>query len=186
VTSSCALSRLADEGLIAQSHGRGWQFKPTLEGDSALRDSYVFRIAVEPTSFGMPTFVVDPASLNRMYERHGHFRVGINLHSADSKSFFDFDAEFHETLASFSGNSFMIHAIQHQNRLRRLFEFQTYADAPRVKTWIMEHLEIMAGIMRDSQTPQACPGTTISPPQVRMRPRTGICGLRDVENAIAR
>ena len=125
-----ALSRLADEGLIERSRGRGWRFMPTLEGNFALRDSYNFRIAIEPTSFGMPTFAADTVTLKRLLASHEFMLSGKNLREINRLHLFELDSEFHEMIARFSNNSFLLRTIQHQNGLRRLLEFHTYTNFP--------------------------------------------------------
>jgi DNA-binding GntR family transcriptional regulator len=138
-----ALSRLADEGLVDRSRGRGWRFMPTLEGNVALRDSYNFRVAIEPTSFGMPTFVIDVVTLKRSQASHEFLLRGKTLREIDPLYLFELDSEFHEMIARFSNNRFMIHAVQHQNRLRRLLEFHTYTNFRRVREWLREHLAVI-------------------------------------------
>lgn len=138
-----ALSRLSNEGLVDRSRGRGWLFMPTLEGNGALRDSYNFRTAVEPAGFGMATFAVDAVTLKRSQASHEFLLSGKNLLAIDPIALFELDSEFHEMIARFSNNSFLLHAIQHQNRLRRLLEFHTYTNQQRVREWLKEHLAVV-------------------------------------------
>jgi DNA-binding GntR family transcriptional regulator len=122
---------------------------PTLEGNTALRDSYNFRIAIEPTSFSMATFVVEMVMLKRSQASHEFLLKGKNLHHIDPLHLFELDSEFHEMIARFSNNSFLLNAIQHQNRLRRLLEFHTYTDFRRVREWLKEHLTVIEALGKD-------------------------------------
>lgn len=143
------LSRLSHEGLVDRSRGRGWRFMPTLEGKVALRDSYNFRVAIEPTAFDMETFAVDKVALKRSQASHEFLLGGKNLGNIEPVELFELDSEFHEMVARFSNNSFLIHAMQHQNRLRRLLEFHTYADHQRVREWLKEHQAILEAMAQN-------------------------------------
>jgi len=143
-----ALSRLADEGLVERSRGRGWRFMATLEGNIALRDSYNFRVAIEPTSFGMTTFAADEITLKRAQASHEFMLSRKDPREIDPLHLFELDSEFHEMIARFSNNSFLLHAIQHQNRLRRLLEFHTYTNFKRVREWLKEHLAVIDAIAK--------------------------------------
>jgi DNA-binding GntR family transcriptional regulator len=69
-----------------------------------------------------------------------------NIATVSSKQLFETDAAFHEMCAEFGGNAFFVQAIQHQNRLRRLLEFASYANSRRVQDWCREHLAIIEAI----------------------------------------
>jgi len=62
---------------------------------------------------------------------------------ADSKNFFESNAQFHELLAAASGNAYILQAVQQQNRLRRLTEFHSVNNVERVKVSCREHLAIL-------------------------------------------
>ena len=62
---------------------------------------------------------------------------------ADSKRFFESNAQFHELLAAASGNTYILQAVQQQNRLRRLTEFHSVNNVERVKVSCREHLAIL-------------------------------------------
>jgi DNA-binding GntR family transcriptional regulator len=63
-----------------------------------------------------------------------------------SAHLFETDAAFHEMCAEFCGNAFFVQAVQHQNRLRRLLEFGSYANSRRVQDWCREHVAIIEAI----------------------------------------
>jgi DNA-binding GntR family transcriptional regulator len=68
-----------------------------------------------------------------------------------SREVFQTDASFHELLASFSGNSFVLSSIRQQNRLRRLLEYQSYPDASRVRAWCLEHVSVIDALLDGNQ-----------------------------------
>lgn len=142
------LSRLAEDGLIARNKGHGWTFLPTLDSFVSLRGSYEFRLTLEPAGFLLPTFKPDLAAIERMRLQHLYFISHPDIASASGAQLFDTDAAFHEMCAEFCGNAFFVQAIQHQNRLRRLFEFRSYANSRRVRDWCREHLAIIEAMAK--------------------------------------
>lgn len=143
VTLLRTLERLSEDGLIERNKGQGWSFLPTLDSDRALRNGYNFRLMVEPSNFLLPTFQPDRAALERSRMQH-LFLVGHpDIASVSSTQLFETDAAFHEMFAEFSGNIFVLQAIQQQNRLRKLMEFAGYANRRRVRDWCGEHLAII-------------------------------------------
>jgi DNA-binding GntR family transcriptional regulator len=106
-----------------------------------VRNSYDFRCILEPSGILLETFRVDPVALERL--RAAHLALQADANTASGPHLFDLDAEFHETIASFTRNSFFFQAIQQQNRLRRLLEYRGYANRPRVRVWVREHLAII-------------------------------------------
>ena len=142
------LSRLAEDGLIARNKGHGWTFQPTLDSLVSLRDSYEFRLTLEPSCFLLPTFKPNAAAIDRIRLQHLYFISHPDIASASATQLFETDAAFHEMCAEFSGNAFFLQAIQHQNRLRRLFEFGTYTNSRRVRDWCREHLDIIEAVAK--------------------------------------
>lgn len=140
------LTRLAEDGLIAKNKGHGWTFLPTFDSLVALRGSYEFRLTLEPACFLLPTFRPDPAAIERMRLQHLYLISHPDIASVSSSQLFETDAAFHEMCAEFCGNAFFVQAIQHQNRLRRLLEFDSYANSRRVQDWCREHVVIIEAI----------------------------------------
>jgi DNA-binding GntR family transcriptional regulator len=55
---------------------------------------------------------------------------------------------FHEELVRMGGNPFLYQAIQRVNRMRRLLEYRSMIDRPRILAETREHLEILAPVGR--------------------------------------
>ncbi|KAF1020005.1 MAG: hypothetical protein GAK30_02800 [Paracidovorax wautersii] len=146
VTLLRTLERLAEDGLIERNKGQGWTFLPTLDSDRALRSGYNFRLMVEPANFLLPTFQPDRAALERSRMQHLFLVAHPDIASVSSMQLFETDAAFHEMFAEFSGNIFVLQAIQQQNRLRKLMEFAGYANRRRVRDWCGEHLAIIDSV----------------------------------------
>lgn len=142
------LTHLVNDGLLSRNHGRGWTFRPTLDSQGALRDSYDYRSTLEPAGLLLSSFQFDASLLERSRLEHLYLEGHPDIANVDPRQLFETDAQFHEMIASFSGNMFFLQAIQQQNRLRRLLEFGGYSNRRRVKDWCREHLDIMSAILQ--------------------------------------
>ena len=145
------LVKLSEDGLIARNAGHGWRFLQTLNSDVALRNSYGFRLMIEPTALLTPGLHVDRQMLKRLRARHLRLITHPDITRVPAKEIFETDAEFHELLAEASGNLFVLQAIQQQNRLRRLLEFGSYHNKRRVKEWCEEHVAIIDALRENKQ-----------------------------------
>ncbi|WP_226507439.1 GntR family transcriptional regulator [Pseudomonas sp. MWU16-30317] len=146
VTLMTTLTRLAEDGLLMRNKGHGWSFLPTLDNDKALRSGYQFRLMVEPANFLEPQFTPNPAALERSRLQHLYLASHADYAAVSNALLFETDAQFHEMFAEFGGNTFVIQAIQQQNRLRKLLEFAGYANRRRVRAWCTEHLAIIDAV----------------------------------------
>lgn len=138
------LQTMADEGIVTKNKGHGWTFLPTINTETSILNSYDFRRTLEPNGILLTSFRADPAALERM--RAGHLALLARAETASGTHLFDLDTEFHETIASFTRNSFFIQAIQQQNRLRRLMEYRGYENRRRIRVWVREHLAIIEAL----------------------------------------
>lgn len=145
------LVKLSEDGLIARNAGHGWRFQQTLNSDVALRNSYGFRLMIEPTALLMPNLHVDRMMLKRLRAQHLRLITHPDITLVPAKEIFETDAAFHELLAEASGNLFVLQAIQQQNRLRRLLEFGSYHNRRRVKEWCEEHVAIIDALRENKQ-----------------------------------
>ena len=145
------LVKLSEDGLIARNAGHGWRFLQTLNSDVALRNSYGFRLMIEPTALLTPSLHVDRQMLKRLRAQHLRLITRPDITQVPAKEIFETDALFHELLAEASGNLFVLQAIQQQNRLRRLLEFGSYHNKRRVKEWCEEHVAIIDALRENKQ-----------------------------------
>ncbi|HCA9527096.1 TPA: GntR family transcriptional regulator [Klebsiella variicola subsp. variicola] len=145
------LVKLSEDGLIARNAGHGWRFLQTLNSDIALRNSYGFRLMIEPMALLTPNLHVDRQMLKRLRARHLRLITHPDITQVPAKEIFETDAAFHELLAKASGNLFVLQAIQQQNRLRRLLEFGSYHNKRRVKEWCEEHVAIIDALRENKQ-----------------------------------
>ncbi|MGV2862863.1 GntR family transcriptional regulator [Achromobacter sp. ESBL13] len=144
------LLQLSADGLIEKRKGHGWQFAPSLESAEALNESYRFRMTVECAGLLEPTFRVDKPALARMRAAH---EALIQRDDADisATEFFGLNASFHELLARFSGNRYILQAVQQQNHLRRLEEHAAFYRDARFVNSSNEHLQIIDALESGDQ-----------------------------------
>ena len=144
------LLQLSADGLIEKRKGHGWQFAPSLESREALDESYRFRITIECAGLLEPTFKLDRDALARMRAAH---EALAQRQDADisATEFFALNASFHELLARFSGNRYLLQAVQQQNQLRRLEEHAAFHRDARFVDSSHEHLRIIDALEAGDQ-----------------------------------
>jgi DNA-binding GntR family transcriptional regulator len=138
-----ALERLAELGVVERKLGYGWRFVNDAWDASARHESYRFRMTVEPAAIREPGFALAPEWLASMRQKHEAILTGRWTESS-SIAFFEMNAAFHEGIAAGSGNRYFVMAIQRQNRLRRLSNYDWKHGRERVEVNCREHLEMLA------------------------------------------
>lgn len=139
------LSRIQQEGWVEKSVGHGWEFQPLIDSPQAYEESYVFRAAIEPTGLLSPTFAVDADELSSL-RRQQAFIAESGWQTMTPIELFESNSQFHETLAKWSGNRFILQAVRRTDQLRRLVEYrQARSRSPR-QTQAREHLGILDAI----------------------------------------
>jgi DNA-binding GntR family transcriptional regulator len=140
-----ALVSLASDGLIEKRKGHGWRFLQPVSEPGSTEEGYRFRIILECGAMREPGFRPDPAQLARLRETHERLlaQTDAQPHAAE---LFAVGTDFHETIASFSNNRFVLQAIQQQNQMRRLSEHLSHFKGPWHVPSCNEHLEIIAAL----------------------------------------
>jgi DNA-binding GntR family transcriptional regulator len=142
-----ALVRLASDGLIEKRKGHGWQFLPSLDNAESVEQSYRFRLILECSAIREPDFRVDETQLER--SRQAHQQLIDNAGQPPSATeFFALNSDFHEMIGRFSGNRFIVQAIQQQNQLRRIGEHVSYIRGPWHVVSCTEHLRIIEALQK--------------------------------------
>ena len=136
------LRRIANEGWIERLPGNGWQFLPILTSGSAYDQGYRLRILLEPACLLEPTYQLDREALLKCRAEQQALVDGAAEWPSPAQ-LFDANARLHETLASFSGNVFMMDALRRVNRLRRLMEYRKAVDRPSASRRCKEHLVLI-------------------------------------------
>jgi len=144
------LARIAAEDWVEQRPGHGWRFRPTIDSAGAYAESYAFRLAIEPAALRQSGFRADPQELAALREEQAHIVSGGYL-SLTPVELFEANARFHEALARWSGNRFLLQGLQRVNQLRRLEEYRQAGKRPERRTQAREHLGILAATGRGDQ-----------------------------------
>lgn len=138
--------RLEQEGLV-QRTGWRWSFLPFLSTAESQRASYQIRGILEPSALLLPEFRADESALRQILADHQHLLETLPEKVQTPSWIFNLDARFHETIAGFGQNPFILNVIRQQNALRRLLEIRSYGDQTRVKAWVKEHIAITEALM---------------------------------------
>jgi DNA-binding GntR family transcriptional regulator len=146
------LIKLADEGLVRRQRGHGWRFVEALDSREAVAESYRFRMIVECAGLREPSFAADPAALQHLREAH-LLRLQEARHT-DPGRWFETNRLFHETLAQWSGNRYLLEAVRRQSALRQLGEFSTFPhlSPERIAQSTREHLAILDAIVEGDRS----------------------------------
>lgn len=141
-----ALLRLANEGLVQRRRGYGWHFLPMIDSKEADRQSYQYRLAIEPAALRSEAFKAEEKRLLRCRAAHAEMLAGM-IDRVSGARFYELNTEFHEMVAEFSGNTFFVQAIQQQHRLRRAVEYESFVWSDRMRESCQEHINIIDAIL---------------------------------------
>lgn len=136
------LTRISGEGWIERNEGRGWTFAALIDSVEAYRECYDLRAEIETYGLRAPGFRPDPAVLARLRRRQEIVAEG-GWERLSQLELFETNSEFHEGLASLSGNRFLLQTVQKLNQLRRLVEYRQTLNAAQVRDQNAEHLAIL-------------------------------------------
>ncbi len=139
------LARMSEEGWIEQKVGHGWCFLPMIDSAEAYEESYLFRQAIEPTGLLGPSFQADRMTLAEL-RREQQRIVDGGYKSMTAIELFEANSRFHETLALWSNNRFIVQSIRRINLQRRLVEYHQAAQRKPRQTQAQEHLQILDAI----------------------------------------
>lgn len=147
------LNNMANEGLVERLPGQRWRFNPALTSEELYDSSYRFRLIIEPAIFLEPEFSAEGSELAELISVHRRLLDG-EVWTTSYSYLYQVDAAFHETIAQWSQNEFLVQAVRKQNRLRRLTEYEYYEDRERMLASAREHAAILAAVEKD-QTERA-------------------------------
>lgn len=136
------LRRILTEGWIERLPGHGWTFLPMLTSMETYKDSYRFRLVIEPAAILEPGFVLDREALEACREQQQRLVDG-EIWSVSSPALFDMNSKLHETVIECSRNSFFIEGLKRVDRLRRLMEYKQSLDRRYAMVRCREHIELM-------------------------------------------
>lgn len=143
------LARMQEDGLVEKTVGHGWVFGPALNDEASYRESYRYRLLIEPAALLEDSFHLPAAALDTLRRMH-HATLSIGLAKETMAGLFDIDAAFHDSLGDACGNRFLSQAIRQQTRLRRLSEYEKYTSRERLTQSFGEHLSILDAIENEA------------------------------------
>ncbi|MFG6667892.1 GntR family transcriptional regulator [Halomonas sp. HNIBRBA4712] len=141
------LSRIQQEGWVERNAGHGWHFMPVVDSVEAYEESYYFRIVNEPAAILGPSFEPHREELSSLIAEQ-EFIASQGYSYMTAQELFDANTRFHETVASWSGNRFILQSLKRLNQLRRLVEYRQVDKRASRKGQSAEHLDILYAIQR--------------------------------------
>lgn len=137
-----ALIKLEGLGVIQRRRGYGWQFFDPVRDRRAREESYNFRLLIECAAILSPEFSLSNEWIASMRARHEAI-LSSPWTESSSVTLFEMNAEFHLGISAASGNRYIEEAMNRQNQLRRLSNYNWQHGSDRVVVTCREHLEIL-------------------------------------------
>lgn len=144
------LRRIAQEGWIERLPGHGWQFTPVLTSAASYDQGYRLRILLEPAAILEPTFRLDHDAMQKCRAEQQALVDGA-AEWASPAQLFDANTRLHETIATASGNVFILEALKRLNRLRRLMEYGKAVNRTAAAQRCKEHLTLIDLLLADQR-----------------------------------
>jgi DNA-binding GntR family transcriptional regulator len=135
-------NRMAREQLIDRKAGRGWAFRPWLDSVESHRESYRFRMILEPAAILEPGYQVNVAELKKCRREQEALLAG-GIEKATHEQLYLAGVHLHETIAAGSNNRLILEALRKVNQLRRIVEYGTQLDKQRLHRQCEEHLTLI-------------------------------------------
>lgn len=136
------LRRITGEGWIERLPGHGWEFLPMLTGMQSYRDSYRFRLTIEPAAILEPTFELNEAGLGQSREQQQRLVDG-DIWTVSNADLFDMNSSLHETIIECSQNLFFVESLRRIDRVRRLIEYKQSLDRKYAIIRCREHVNLV-------------------------------------------
>jgi DNA-binding GntR family transcriptional regulator len=133
------LHRMAREGMIDRKPGRGWVFRPLLTNSDSHRESYRFRMIIEPASILEPGYQADVVELEKCRREQEELLQG-GIEKCSPAELFRAGVHLHETVVAGANNRFVLDSLRTINQMRRVVEYGTRLDRSRLHQQCREHL----------------------------------------------
>lgn len=136
------LNRMAREGMVDRKPGRGWIFRPLLSTAESHRESYRFRMIIEPAAILEPGYEVDHPELEKCRREQIELLQG-GIERCTPAELFRAGVHFHETVIAGAHNRFLLDSLRTINQMRRVVEYGTRLDRSRLHRQCEEHLVLI-------------------------------------------
>jgi len=147
------LNRMARESMIERKPGRGWVFRPLLTSIESHRQSYRFRMVIEPAAILEPGYCVDIDELEKCRREQVELLAG-GIERCTPAELFRAGVHFHETVVAGAANPFFLDALRTINQMRRVVEYGTKLDRARLHRQCEEHL-VLIDLLRKGERMEA-------------------------------
>jgi DNA-binding GntR family transcriptional regulator len=152
------LNRMARERIIERKPGRGWAFLPLFTTMDSYRESFRFRMILEPAAILEPGYKVDESELDKCYREQSELLAG-GIERWSRSELFRTGVHLHETIAAGANNRFLQDALRNVNQLRRLVDYRSKADRAGTITYMRsqctEHLMLIDLLRRGERVEAA-------------------------------
>lgn len=136
------LRRISNEGWIDRTPGYGWEFLPMLDSLTLYRDSYRYRLVIEPAAILEPTFTLNVEALRKCREDQQRLIDGA-IWEVSNAALFDSNSALHEAVMDCSNNPFLSDGLRKVDRLRRLIEYKKSLPRERALERCREHVQLI-------------------------------------------
>ena len=136
------LHRMAKESMIDRKPGRGWVFRPLLTNSDSHRESYRFRMIIEPASILEPGYQPDLVELEKCRREQEELLKG-GIEKCSPAELFRTGVHLHETVVAGANNRFLLDSLRNINQMRRVVEYGTRLDRSRLHRQCQEHLVLI-------------------------------------------
>jgi DNA-binding GntR family transcriptional regulator len=144
------LQRMAREGMMDRKPGRGWVFRPLLTDAASHRESYRFRMILEPASILEPGYQPDVKELEICRREQNELLDG-GIERCTPTELFRAGVHFHETVVAGANNRFLLESLRTINQMRRVVEYGTRLDRSRLHQQCREHLMLIDLLLKDER-----------------------------------
>ena len=143
------LARISEEGWAEPHVSQGWRFQELIDTPESYDESYLFRKMIEPSGIMADSFKVDIDELHHLRNEQNNIVAG-GFKSMTPIELFESNSRFHETLAKWSNNRFILQSVKRVNLLRRLLEYQQASTNRKPRQHqAAEHLAILDAISKN-------------------------------------
>ena len=141
------LHRMAREHMVDRKPGRGWLFRPLMTDADSHRESYRFRMIIEPAALMEPGYRVDVDELEKCRREQQDLLQG-GIERATHEQLYMAGVHLHETLVAGANNRFLLDSLRTINQQRRIVEYGTRLDRSRLHRQCEEHLQLIDLLLR--------------------------------------
>ncbi|MGB3555826.1 MAG: GntR family transcriptional regulator [Jannaschia sp.] len=138
------MGRLAEEEIVTRRAGLGWSFHPPLDAEQAAA-SVRYRLLLEPAALMEPSYRAPRAELAAIIDEQRRLFDDADT-PGQSIVNFDRNAAFHEAVAGWSGNAFLLDGVRRHNCRRRLTQYRHFVRPGRIRQSATEHLDVLNSI----------------------------------------